>query len=576
MADFAKKPSKAKTKRRVSIPSRGNRNNTKKSLSKFPNQQQQPQQQPQEQEQTTEDVDTKFEKHIGKRKRKAVIRKYLKLRKIRSKTRSKSRSKSRRKTRRKTSTSSRNPSHSPSVLQTHRDFEALKIKKGDWMTDPCAVFKNIKSKLKVERWTNDILSNLDFMIPELQLTQSKPSSTRLGRWKQSHPVYKYGDKTIQIKEEIGSGAYGTVHKGVLKTSNPVNSKSIVIKHIKSTATLLEIFTESILQMELFCILRGQFGTGARIPKMEFISKYKSGSDTNYVIGMEPLDGDFSSFFNDSNVTARNKIKAIQDIAQLLKRLQNKHKFMHRDLHGANIMYKKQGKPGKETYKMFIIDFGLSTAEINEQQINEINKFYDRKYTFNKSQDLRTLITSLLLPWENPFDITNMPNPYLLMTLLICAASLLRYIEINFPPIFHSTYIETIAIEDFTFMPSKIEKITEHLLSLPPETLETTSRVPTAYITAFEELLPVIGNRLLKDLPQYKKKQNKWIPLTNKKGEQLIPDKGVQHTDIRFKDGSMLFKFINGMLEFYLGTYNEYYIGKLQSAFAHPRQLTYTT
>ena len=99
------------------------------------------------------------------------------------------------------------------------------------------------------------------------------------------------------------------------------------------------------------------------------------------------------------------------------------------------------------------------------------------------------------------------------------------------------------------------KITEHLLSLPPETLETTSRVPAAYITAFEELLPVIGNRLLKDLPQYKKKQNKWIPLTNKKGEQLIPDKGVQHTDIRLKDGSMLFKFINDMLEFYLGNYN---------------------
>ena len=45
------------------------------------------------------------------------------------------------------------------------------------MTDPCAVLKNIKSKLKVERWTNDILSNLDSMIPELQrITQSKTSS----------------------------------------------------------------------------------------------------------------------------------------------------------------------------------------------------------------------------------------------------------------------------------------------------------------------------------------------------------------------------------------------------------------
>ena len=210
-------------------------------------------------------------------------------------------------------------------------------------------------------------------------------------------------------------------------------------------------------MELFCILRGQFGTGARIPKMEFISKYTSGSDTNYVIGMEPLHGNFLSFFNDYNVTARNKIKAIQDIAELLNRLQNKHKFMHRDLHGANIMYKKQGKPGKETYKMFIIDFGLSTAKINEQQINEINDLYDRKYTFNQSQDLRTLITSLLLKihGQNKFDKTNMPNPYLLMTLLICATSLLRYIKIDVSPIFHDTYTDMISIEDFTFVPSRI-------------------------------------------------------------------------------------------------------------------------
>ena len=585
MADFAKTPSKANTRstrRKVNIPT-GNRNNTKKSSSIFPNQQQQPQQQ----QQTTEDVDTQFDEYMRKRKRKADIRKHLKLRKIRSKshsrtrskTRSKTNSNSRSKTRRKTSTSSRSPSHSPSrspsVLQTNRDFEALGIKKGDWMTDPCAVLKNIKSKLKVERWTDDILSNLDFMIPELQrIPQSKTSSKK----SYSYPIYKYGDKTIQIKEEIGSGAYGTVHKGVLSTSNTVNSRPIVIKHIKSTATLLEIFTESILQMELFCGLRGQFGTGARIPKMEFISKYTSGSDTNYVIGMEPLDGDFFSFFTDSNVTARSKIKAIQDIAKLLKRLQNKYKFMHRDLHGANIMYKKQGTPGKETYKMFIIDFGLSTAVIKKQQINEINDFYDRKYTFNPSQDLRTLITSLLpsenLPWTEQFDKTNMPNPYILMTLLICAASLLRYIEINFPPVFHSTYIETIAIEDFTFMPSRIiEQITKHLLSLPPETLETTSRVPAVYNKAFEELLPVIGNRLLKDLPQYKKKQNKWIPLTNKKGEQLIPDKGVQHTDIRFKDlskdkinRSRLFKYINGMLKFYLNDRSESYIGKLESAF----------
>jgi hypothetical protein len=91
MADFAKPPSK--TRRRVSIPYRGNRNNTKKSLSKSPNEQQQ--------QQTPEDVDTKFEEYIRKRKQKADIRNYLKLRKIKSKTRSKTRSKTSSKSRSK-------------------------------------------------------------------------------------------------------------------------------------------------------------------------------------------------------------------------------------------------------------------------------------------------------------------------------------------------------------------------------------------------------------------------------------------------------------------------------------------
>ena len=99
-----------------------------------------------------------------------------------------------------------------------------------------------------------------------------------------------------------------------------------------------------------------------------------------------------------------------------------------------------------------------------------------------------------------------------------------------------------------------------------------------YNKAFDELLPVIGNRVLKELQQYKKKQNKWTPLTSKKGKQLIPDKGVQHIDVRFRDlrykdeieRSMLFKYINGMLEFYLNKRYESYIGKLQSAFIRQR------
>ena len=608
MADFAKPPppppKPRSTRRKVKIP-RGNRNNTKKSL--YPNQQQQQQQQ----QQTSDDVYTKFEIYIRDRERKRnrnrnrnrnIGRERKRKRKTGSKTRSKTSTSSRSKTRSKTSTSSRSKtrrktstssnslshslSHSPSVLQAPPGFASLGIKEGDWMTDPCAVFNKIKTILNTETtgWTEHLLEQVDKIIPKLQrITQSKTSSKNIDSDSDSDsdsdPVYKYGDKTIQMGEEIGSGAYGTVKEGILRTST--DSRYIVIKHINSTVTLLQILAESIVQMELFCGLRGKFGTGARIPKTEFIAKYKSDSDsdsdTNYVIGMEPLDGDLFSFFSDSNISARNKIIAIKDIAEFLRILQTNYKFMHRDLHGANIMYKKmkKGKKAKETYKMYIIDFGFSTAVIEEQQINKKkNDIYREPHKFNPSQDLRTLLTSLLSQLVTKYhntrtprtlqEVDNPPNPYILMTLLVYASTLLRYIKTDYPTIHHNTYADMVSVHDYIFTPGAIIKTARHLLILPDDELETTDRTDRTshkYNEALEYLIEHIrsNNKAFRDEKKLtltargKLKTHKDTSKSNPpRRHPLFNMFSIKDTPKRGPPRRLLFTIIYNLLSFYLG------------------------
>ena len=52
-------------------------------------------------------------------------------------------------------------------------------------------------------------------------------------------------------------------------------------------------------------------------------------------------------------------------------MQQKFKFMHRDLHRGNVMYKNIGSTSNPIYRMYIIDFGMSTATFNRYKLNQI-------------------------------------------------------------------------------------------------------------------------------------------------------------------------------------------------------------
>ena len=288
------------------------------------------------------------------------------------------------------------PTH---LLKAQKNYEELGIKAGDWMMDPCYLLRNLKKKLKVNKWTDNLLIKLNTTIPYLD---------RLPKEKSRNGRYSYGNSVIEINQR--TGAYGQVYS---ITYSSKKSKPIVIKLIDTSTDVLSVFTEVIIQMELFCDMRGKFSTGARIPKMEFISRYRD----QYIIGMEPLDGTFEKLYKDKNITCREKVKSIQSIAKFLIPLQKNYKFMHRDFHASNIMYKKSGTPGNETYKMYIIDFGMSTALINGQQINEITPIYSKPYKFNPSHDLRLLITFLSTAIIGPCM-------YLFFAMLISTTSIL--------------------------------------------------------------------------------------------------------------------------------------------------------
>ena len=377
------------------------------------------------------------------------------------------------KTSKTSKTMSRSIKTSKQLLQAQKDYKELGIKEGDWIMDPCYILRNIKKKLKITQWSDQLLMNLSTTIPKLERV-FLPNNTNV--------TYRYGSNIIKIHETIGRGAYGEVNRATMMDEATKNKKNIVVKQLQPDASRLEVFTEAILQMELFCGMRGEYGTGARIPKIEFISKFRN----RYIIGMEQLDGEFEKMFEDKKITCRNKIKAIKSLAQFLIPLQKKYQFMHRDFHAANIMYKKMGTPGKETYRMYIIDFGLSTAVINKQQLNKTNDIYSKTYKFNPSQDLRLLFTYFTQIIRKP------PCSYLYIAILLSLTSILRYRTINTDTWHWGVYDDAIEKLDETFTPENIITLCDYLLSLNADILEKYNS--DLNDIAFDDLLPRICNK----------------------------------------------------------------------------------
>ena len=186
------------------------------------------------------EIDREFEEYMKKMQEakkprvKEIKKKMLSLEGKRSKLKSNLRSKSLKKIQ--------------NVLKAVRDYEELGIKQNDWMNDPCYVLNNVKKKMKIKKWTDAKLKRLDKTLPIM---------TRGSRYSN---VFTYGNDEITLKSEIGSGSFGTVFSATIRNKKTNSKKNIVLKSI-ITDDPVEFFSESILQMELFCKMRGQLITG---------------------------------------------------------------------------------------------------------------------------------------------------------------------------------------------------------------------------------------------------------------------------------------------------------------------------
>ena len=217
--------------------------------------------------------------------------------------------------------------------------------------------------------------------------------------------------------------------------------------------------ETIVQNELFCKYRGSWGSGARIPKIEFFAKMKINNKYVGVIAMESLGKDCTDLLYESDNSDKYDIiikDMVVKVSHLLSRLQKDYVFMHRDLHCGNVMYKKIGN----AYRWYIIDFGMSMMNFNNKVLKVRETFpYDINHTFNPSHDLRLLFTSMfgvfydkLITDGKSYVPRNMFNITFRLT-----ESLSRYLYIDpdNTALFHNTYEDVVEIYDENFTPEYV-------------------------------------------------------------------------------------------------------------------------
>lgn len=109
------------------------------------------------------------------------------------------------------------------------------------------------------------------------------------------------------------------------------------------------------------------------------------------IGMERLQGTLLDYFRMVRYDSNKCFEALVIILKNLKRLQKRYLFMHRDLHGGNVMF-----GGNHRFpEFYFIDFEYSCIRKNRIIYNVTESDHYRCiHSFNKGHDIRMLYISL--------------------------------------------------------------------------------------------------------------------------------------------------------------------------------------
>ncbi len=302
---------------------------------------------------------------------------------------------------------------SEELLKIQDDLEALGMKQDDFYYDPCYFLKGLTKLIQSNVFRN-YENKMYLLLPIIYPSNKKYRDNYYVKNKMSKKSFvKYmrdarlGENNVDLCFDfstcyIAQGSFGIIYK------SKFNGKDIVIKEPKSEAPANvqgkihnEIFDENLIQSELYCALRGQYGNMARIPKIEFMSRvYMPGSKMKILTGLEKLDGDLFEFMKMIPKMSAERVdqhlkEAFIQLCKLLELLQDKFNFHHRDLHGGNVMYKNIGTTTQPVYRWFIIDFGYSYLEKDGVKYHaDANGVYDEFKTPNFAHDFRVMFLYL--------------------------------------------------------------------------------------------------------------------------------------------------------------------------------------
>jgi hypothetical protein len=176
---------------------------------------------------------------------------------------------------------------------------------------------------------------------------------------------------------------------------------------------------------------------------------------------------------------------------------------------GNMMYKNVAAPGKpKVYRMYIIDFGMSTAMIDGNFINKKTKtfHYKKKNHYNPSHDLRMTLTSM---FSEGYRARKRLGQTLGNAITISLCSILRYYCIDRKPLFWDTYNDLIHIRDDTFLPDTVLKWCNYLIENNRASkynnkneMDTIKSTRILKQSIFDKLCDIIVNK-----PVYKIKSN---------------------------------------------------------------------
>lgn len=311
-----------------------------------------------------------------------------------------------------------------------KNIQALK-----WLTKPCDIISSLQIKNTIcnePKWKH---------IPTFKYSNGKEYV-----YKFSHnQVYR-----ITYLKCINSGGFSKIHKVKFLYDNGTQI-NMIVKHPHKIDNL-SFSREIYLHALLYCNYEKY------IPKIINVFKINS----QFLYGVENIDGTLWDYF-DNNINVPMKlVRGLQSITYILKELQEKFSFMHRDFHPGNIMYKKVNSQ----YKWYFVDFNMSCMKIKGKKLYQMSNtgHYNVLHKFNSTHDMRMLIVFVYVHYMN-----RLPKELLHYILSLLDSYVkyypkkIKYQKDNTESLLYGIYGDVVHITDDIFDPSQISKVLKQIL-----------------------------------------------------------------------------------------------------------------